>query len=309
MENPQHQTQTDADMTALLDEFLSSLHVERNLSKHTIRAYSIDLGQFVRWIEKRSTDLLVVDHKVMRQYLADLDRSHYRRTTVNRRLSAIKTFYAWLVDTGRLDFDPLSVVSGPKQPRKLPHRINADDLNKLLGLSDTNTAAGLRNQAILELLYATGARISEVSGLKLGDIDLSEHQIRVMGKGSKQRLIPLHQLAVKSIRLYLLNARPVLAKAAKIPNDSFFLSTRGLPMGADAMRKMFKGCLTTAGLDSSLSPHDLRHSFATDLLEGGADLRSVQELLGHSSLSTTQIYTHLSVGHLKEAHQKAHPRS
>jgi integrase/recombinase XerD len=298
-----------ADASALAETFLTSLSVERNLSPHTIRAYATDLRHFCAWADKRQADLLAIDHRLMRQYLAELDRSRYLRSSINRRLSAIKTFYSWLVDTDKLENDPLSVVSGPRKPRNLPHSIGIEDLRRLLEVSDTSTIEGLRNQAILELFYATGARISEVSGLRLTDVDLDESQVKVMGKGSKQRIIPLHQLAVKSLRGYLLRARPELLKASSSPTVAFFLSTRGLPMGADAMRKMFKACLTAAGLDSSLSPHDLRHTFATDLLENGADLRSVQELLGHASLSTTQIYTHLSIGHLKDTHRKAHPRS
>ncbi len=293
----------------LVARFITSLTVERNLSNNTIRAYSIDLRQFSDWLEERQVSLLSVDHRTMRRYLADLDRARYLRTTINRRLSAIKTFFSWLVDVGQLESDPLSVVSGPKQPRHLPQRITTEDVDILLALPDTDTPDGLRDQAILELLYASGARISEVAGLRLADVDLSEQQITVMGKGSKQRIVPVHRLAVKSLRLYLLTARPQLSRASDKPFEAFFLSTRGLPMGADAMRKMFKKYLTKAGFDTSLSPHDLRHSFATDLVEAGADLRSVQELLGHASLSTTQIYTHLSAGHLKEVQRRAHPRS
>lgn len=309
MDTPPITETHDNQASNLVAQFITSLAVERNLSSNTIRAYSIDLESFHDWLATQQIALMSVDHRVMRRYLADMDRARYLRTTINRRLSAIKTFFTWLVDIGQLESDPLSVVSGPKQPRHLPQRITTEDVDRLLAMPDSKTPDGLRDQTILELLYASGARISEVAGLKLADVDLAEQQITVMGKGSKQRIVPVHQLAVKSLRLYLLTARPQLSKSSDRAFDAFFLSTRGLPMGADAMRKMFKKYLAQAGLDASLSPHDLRHSFATDLVEAGADLRSVQELLGHASLSTTQIYTHLSTSHLKEVQKRAHPRS
>ncbi|MCL1847453.1 MAG: tyrosine recombinase XerC [Coriobacteriia bacterium] len=294
---------------ALIDSFLTMLRVERNLSVHTIRAYGSDLDDLSRWLEREQLDLLSFDHRAARHYLAEMDQSRYNRTTINRRLSAIKTFYAWLVETGELSEDPLSVVSGPKQPRHLPATIVTEDIERLLSVNDLTTPAGLRNQAIIELFYASGARISEVAGLTLGSLDFAQTQVTLMGKGSKQRIVPLHRLVMRILHEYLTIARPQLAQNGKSPCDSLFLSTRGRAMGADAIRKMFKQSLSLAGLDPSFSPHDLRHSFATDLLENGADLRSVQELLGHRNLSTTQIYTHLSVSHLKSVHDQAHPRS
>ena len=294
---------------SLMDSFLRMLRVERNLSPHTIRAYSIDLADLVAWIKREQISLAQFDHRAARRYLAELDRSKYSRTTINRRLSAIKTFFSWLVEIRELEQDPLSAVSGPKQPRHLPSTIVAADIEQLFNASDLSTPVGLRNQAIIELFYASGARISEVAGLTLDSIDFSQLQVTVLGKGSKQRIIPLHRLAIRRLHEYLTLARPQLARHAERPTDALFLSTRGQAMSADTIRKMFKMALLQAGLDPSFSPHDLRHSFATDLLENGADLRSVQELLGHENLSTTQIYTHLSIGHLKSVHTQAHPRS
>jgi len=297
------------DTQSLIDSFLTMLKNERNLSAHTIRAYSIDLFDFVSWLKREQLDLAAVDHRAARRYLADLDRSRYNRTTINRRLSAIRTFYSWLVETERLQHNPLDAISGPKKPRHLPSTIVEEDIGRLLNVSDLTTPTGLRNQAIIELLYASGARISELMGLTVNSIDFPQMLVRVLGKGSKQRLIPLHRLALRRLHEYLSLARPELAKNSKRPSDSLFLSNRGQAMSADSIRKMFKASLRQAGLDPSFSPHDLRHSFATDLLENGADLRSVQELLGHENLSTTQIYTHLSIGHLKSVHSQAHPRS
>ena len=296
-------------LQSLIDSFLLMLRVERNLSAHTIRAYGVDLSDLSRWMEREHLDVERFDHQAARHYLAEMARGRYSRTTINRRLSAIKTFFSWLVEIGELKNDLLSVVSGPKQPRRLPSTIVAEDIERLLKVSDVSTPTGLRNQAIIELFYASGARISEMAGLTVRSVDFSQMQVTVFGKGSKQRIIPLHRLALRTLHEYLSLARPELARHTDQPSDSLFLSTRGKGMGADAIRKMFKAALRQAGLDDSFSPHDLRHSFATDLMENGADLRSVQELLGHENLSTTQIYTHLSIGHLKAVHDQAHPRS
>lgn len=300
---------TMSSFESLTDSFLAMLRIERNLSPHTIRAYSVDLADFNQWMRRQGISLAEFDHRSARHYLAEMDLSKYSRTTINRRLSAIKTFFSWLVETGELKANPLSVVSGPKQASHLPKPLVAQDISRLLEINDVSTPVGLRNQALLELFYASGARISEVAGLRISAIDFSQMQMTVMGKGSKQRIIPLHRLALRTLHEYLSMARPQLLNPSLPQTDSLFISTRGAAMSADSIRKVFKAILRQAGLDSSISPHDLRHTFATDLLEQGADLRSVQELLGHENLSTTQIYTHLSVGHLKTVHNQAHPRS
>jgi integrase/recombinase XerD len=302
-------TDATADSARLVGAFLTALRVERNLSPHTLRAYATDLKDFAEWMRREQLSLGAFEHRAARRYLAEMDRARYSRATINRRLSALRTFFAWLVEVGCLANDPLSVVSGPKPARRLPVTLTAQDLGRLLEISDLTTPLGLRNQAIIELLYASGARISEVAGLSMGSVDFSQMQVTVFGKGSKQRIVPLHKLALRTLHEYLVFARPQLLCDTGRLTDALFLTARGNPVSADAVRKMFKQALREAGLDSSLSPHDLRHSFATDLLDNGADLRSVQEMLGHASLSTTQIYTHVSVAHLKDAHARAHPRS
>jgi integrase/recombinase XerD len=293
----------------LKDAFLTMLRIERNLSPHTIRAYGSDLASVCDWMERERLDVTQVDHKAARRYLGELDRARYSRKTINRHLSAMKTFFAWLVEIGQLESESLEVVSGPKLARGLPPTVGSDDVEKLLTVSDLASPVGLRNQALLELFYASGARIAEVSSLTLGSIDFARMQVLVFGKGSKERIIPLHSLALRRLHEYITISRPELLRHATKQTDALFLTTRGNAMSADSIRKMFKQCIVSAGLDASLSPHALRHSFATDMLEGGADLRSVQELLGHASLSTTQIYTHLSQAHLKEAQSRAHPRA
>ncbi|MDR1713072.1 MAG: tyrosine recombinase [Coriobacteriales bacterium] len=292
----------------LIERFLVALRLERNLSANTIRAYRIDLEHFSAWLDSAGLQPEMLSYKTMRGYLGELDQQNYNRRSVNRRLSAIKTFFAWMVECGEIDKDPLTVISGPRQPKSLPSFFDFEGLKRLLSICDLSTATGLRDQALLELLYASGARISEVAALEVADVDFEQQQLRLMGKGSKQRIVPLHPLALRTIAAYLQQARPELAAAGKAASSALFLSVRGQPMSADTLRRAFKQAVSLAGLDSSFSPHDMRHTFATDLLENGADLRSVQELLGHANLSTTQIYTHLTSGHLKDMHHRAHPR-
>lgn len=291
----------------LVAAYLRSLDDERGLSANTIRGYDEDLHDFLRWSERLGLQPLTVGHRGFRRYLGDMNAAGYARRTMNRHLSALHGFYAWLLDNGYVETDPTTVISGPKQPKNLPRLIAADDIERILGVSDLSTPTGLRDQAILELFYASGARVGEVAGLKVGDIDFPRKQVKVFGKGSKERIIPLYDRALDAAGRYLREARPKLL-AGKV-TDSFFISTRGNAMSTDALRSTFKGILARAGVDGSLSPHDMRHTFATRLLEGGADLRSVQEMLGHASLSTTQVYTHLSIAHLQDVHRQAHPRA
>jgi integrase/recombinase XerD len=299
-----------------LDEYCTAMRVERNASEHTIRNYLLDLQDFGRWAERAGIDVLHPTHRQLRRYLGELDRAQYARRTINRRLSSLRGFFRWMTIAGYVESNPADVLQSIKEDKTLPRRIPRTDMAKILsvygpldekGIVRQRTPVELRNQALLEFLYACGARISEASNLRLTSIDFREAQVRVIGKGSKERIIPLHELALESLRSYLDVGRPKLLKGHPA-SEYVFVSTRGNQMGTDAMRKMFKDTLERAGVDGSYSPHDMRHTFASDVLEGGADLRSVQEMLGHSSLSTTQIYTHLSAGRLKDVHHQAHPR-
>ena len=313
-----HQTndeECDPHVSELIEAFCDSMRIERNSSVHTVRAYRVDLLDFGRWALRIGLDPFQISHKQLRSYLGELDQAQYSRTTINRRLSALRGFYRWLNITNVIDCDPASALQGPRQQKSLPHVIRTSDMIKLLSVYGKKDGAGklreqspadMRNLAMLEFLYACGARVSEASGLKMKDVDFERGQVKVFGKGSKERIIPLHEMALSSLQTYLLLARPLLLKEKHC--DFFFVSTRGSGMTTDAIRKMFKETLRVAGLDETLSPHALRHTFATDLLNGGADLRSVQEMLGHASLSTTQIYTHLSTERLRSVHHQAHPR-
>ena len=292
---------------ALVDRFLTHLSVERGASPNTVRAYSADLQRYLEWAHRSGIDPIVLNHRQMRRYLAELDRAGYARRTVARRLSAIRSMFAFLVAEGLAASDPSSVLLTPKIPSRLPRVVPTDVLDTLLAAPDETTPTGQRDGAILELLYASGARVSELSGLTMASLDLAQGQLTLMGKGSKERLVPIHRAAVARLRRYLAEGRPALVRPAT--GDEVFLSARGLPLSADAIRRLFKRYLGQAGGAHSLSPHAVRHTFATHLIERGADLRSVQELLGHVALSTTQIYTHLSMKRVQDVHRDAHPRA
>ncbi|OKY81775.1 MAG: hypothetical protein BHV62_00140 [Eggerthella sp. 51_9] len=276
----------------LLDAFCSSLSSELNASTETVRAYRADVSDYLRWCARYEIPPLGATHRHVRRYLAYLDQARYARRTANRHLSSIKSFYRWLVAAGCVSSSPAEVIQGPKQGKPLPRVIKQGEMDRLLSVTlagknpEDISATDLRDQALLELLYAAGLRVSEASGLLCSQVFMDEALLRALAR-------------------YFDEGRPALLKG---PNPYVFLSSRGNPMSTNAIRTVFKRALGKAGLDLSLTPHAMRHSFATDLLAGGADLRSVQEMLGHASLSTTQIYTHMTPERLQEAHRKAHPR-
>ncbi len=295
--------------------YADSLAHASNDSEHTVRAYKCDIDDFLRWTHRQGIEPYRISLKQARRYLGELDAAGYARTTINRHLSALKGFYKWLANKDIISKNPISALQGPKSPSRLPRSFSTEEVIKLLSvhLSDNEDAAlkkrkpqDLRDQALLELLYASGLRVSEASNLKLLDTDLIQRQVKVMGKGSKERIVPIYALAERTLHAYISEARPLLLGGKQ--SEYVFVSNRGNKYSPDAIRKMFKQTLVQAGLDQSLSPHALRHAFATDVLSGGADLRSVQEMLGHSSLSTTQVYTHVTPERLTEVHRQAHPR-
>lgn len=294
-----------------VEQFVGYLSKVRNLSENTLRSYQTDLMAFVKWCNREGIDITEADHRSLRLYLVYLKQARYSAKTLNRHLSALRGFYKWMQREKLISSDPTLALSNPRAPRNLPHTMTDSDVNRLLESCDVSTAVGLRDRAFLEFLYATGARISEVATLRLEQLDLSHGVVRLFGKGSKERIVPLYESAVDWLKKYLQSSRPTLLLKDKTGSSHsvLFISVRGKDMSADSLRKVFSSYLTAAGLDSSLSPHAMRHTYATELLGGGADLRIVQELLGHESLSTTQVYTHLSVERLKEAAKAAHPRS
>ena len=317
MESEDSQILDASEGTKAVSLYLHSLEVERNASAHTIRSYGTDLDAYLRWCSSKGVKPLKPNRRALRAYLGYLSAAGYERTTINRHLSAIRGLFGWLVVAGLAEDDPTTTLNGLKKHKRLPHKIPPSEMARMLAVHGERVIGGgkreqsitdMRDQAVLELLYASGCRVSEASGMLIRDLDLVQHQARVLGKGSKERIVPLHDISVASIRRYLEQARPQLSSGVNA-GDWLFLSTRGNRFSEDAIRRMLRETLKEAGIASVYTPHDIRHTFASDLLEGGADLRSVQELLGHASPSTTQIYTHLSPSYLKQAHATAHPRA
>lgn len=297
----------DERFASSVDTFADMLAFQRNASCHTVRAYRCDLLDFGRWAQRSGVDALHAGHRDIRRYLAMLDAAGLSRKTANRRLSALRSFFRWLVAQGVVEADPAGAIQGPKAAKSLPRAMTQADMTRLLSVyAHADDAFSLRNQALLELLYACGLRVSEAADLEMSGVDFGLSQVKVMGKGGKERIVPMHETACRALRRYCDAARDELACGTGV--SFVFLTAQGAKMSTDAIRAMFKGALAAAGLDAGLSPHAMRHTFATDLLEGGADLRSVQEMLGHASLSTTQIYTHVSPSRLKSEHHRAHPR-
>lgn len=292
-------------------EFLAYLRGVRNLSENTVRGYATDLAAYTRWAEREGVDPLAVTHAELRRYLADLVRARYASTTINRHLSALRMLYRWLLAEGYVASDPAELLVSRKVPKRLPRTMADADVDAVIATCDTSTDTGLRDRALVELMYASGARISEVSALDVGDVDLGQAQVRLFGKGSKERIVPLYATALEWVGRYVNEARPRLLARRKEDGttQALFVSTRGRRMSAEALRRAFEGHARQAGEGPGITPHTVRHTFATELLSGGADLKSVQELLGHESLSTTQVYTHVSVDRLKRAAAQAHPRS
>lgn len=293
---------------ASVEDYLAMLEGVRHLSGNTLRAYRADLTAFLAWARREGVPPLDLTHRDLRSYLVELTRAGYTPQTISRHLSALRGLYRWMQREGRCSAATAVALSSPKLARTLPRTMSDEDVRRLLSVCEGDDPVSLRDRAFLELLYATGARVSEVSGLEVGDVDPVAAQVRLFGKGSKERIVPVYQEALDRVDDYVRRGRASLVRPER-PCSALFVSTRGNPMSPDALRTVFERRVVQAGLDPSLTPHAMRHTFATELLGGGADLRSVQELLGHESLATTQIYTHLSVERLKDAARRAHPRS
>jgi len=296
---------TDSALSTSFESYLEHLR-GTGASPSTLRAYRTDLRQLDRWLRASGTTPETTDTQLLRRYAAYLGTMRYAPATAARKLSAMRGAYAWLHARDRVPRDPAAVVPGPKQPRTLPATLNAHELGTLLDRPARRDPLPIRDRALLELLYGCGLRASEACSLRVRDVDLDGRRVRVTGKGDKQRVVPLGGQAVTAIRDYLRNGRPKLV--AEVPSPALFVSIRGRPLAPSDVRRALASALRREGLPSR-SPHALRHSFATHLLEGGADLLSIQELLGHASVATTQVYTHVSVRHLKSAHAHAHPRA
>jgi len=282
--------------------------VERGLSRNTVSAYENDIKRYLFHLQcKGIVDIACSSTKEVKDLILNMSSLGMENSSLARNISAIRMFYRFLLGESILKRDPTVNIEVPKRGRKLPYVLEVIEVEKLLNLPDLTCHRGIRDKAMLELMYATGVRVSELVGLIRSNLIVDEGFVRVFGKGSKERLIPVGQVAIDCICTYCNAVRPLLAKKG-LAKDVLFLSMRGKALTRIAVWKILKAYVLEAGISKTVSPHTLRHTFATHLLEGGADLRSVQEMLGHSDISTTQIYTHLDREYLKEVIHTFHPR-
>jgi site-specific recombinase XerD len=287
----------------LLEAYLRQLLAEKNLSPYTLRNYRTDTLDFFRWMREVETeDPLAVDRTSFRRYLADLRDSGVAGASITRKVSTVRGFFRFLVREGKLESSPLANTSAPKREHRLPAILSKADLQTLIEAADEVTPLGVRNRAILELMYAAGVRLSEVAALNIEAIDLEERTLVVRGKGNKERMVIVGAPAEVALRRYLADSRPQLAKSGE---RALFVNRDGTRLSARSIQQIVRRHAMKAGLDTRVYPHLLRHSFATHLLDGGAELRVVQELLGHASASTTQIYTHVTEERQREAMEEA----
>ena len=293
-----------AENEIIIDAFADAMWLESGLSKNTLAAYRSDLSKFSQFVEGLS--LLAVSHVEVQKYLAHCMAMGLKGSSSARILSTLRRFYRYLIREGRMESDPCAHVMSPKLGRPLPKSLSEDEVGALLDSPDLSKPLGLRDQAMLETLYATGLRVSELVELKMVELNLSVGVVRIIGKGNKERLVPLGEESSQSLQNYLSQARPSLLKQ-KV-SDAVFITARGSAMSRQAFWYLIKKYAIKSGIQQALSPHTLRHAFATHLLNHGADLRSIQMLLGHADLSTTQIYTHVARERLQSMHSKHHPR-
>lgn len=300
------------DTPEIIEQFLDVIWMERGLSENTLSAYRTDLRNFVSWLAGKSkiitSDKLInAERKTIKDYLSDLNKREISERSQARLLSTLRRFYAYLLREKRIEIDPVALIDAPKLGRSLPKTLTEDDVESLLMAPDTSTLLGLRDRVLFEVLYATGLRVSELVTLKLNQVNLQQGVLRVSGKGNKERLVPLGEEAINWLEKYLTSTRTELLNGHV--TDAMFVTKRGDSMSRQAFWYLIKRYAVLAEIESTISPHTLRHAFATHLLNHGADLRVVQMLLGHSDLSTTQIYTHVAKARLKSLHSQHHPRS
>lgn len=293
-----------------LEDFKTYLEVERNFSVHTSRAYASDILSFMLWLD--STPVEDADFNKLREYIYFIQRFEYQKTTISRKIAALRTFYKYLYRERVVESNPAMSLNSPKRPKPLPKFLTTDEIEHILNNVKITTPAGFRNRTILELLWATGMRISELSNLNLGDLNLENNEIRVFGKGAKERIVLVSTRAKEYLEQYIKTARNLIAPGYPISLDEdapLFINNTGYRLQNKSVRNAIKDVVEELEIQKRVTPHIFRHSFATHLIENGADLRVVQELLGHAGISNTQIYTHVSTKHLKDVYDKAHPHA
>ena len=306
-------------MEQLIEQFLEHLRYERNVSAHTLRNYASDLEQFLDHLappdaksgKRQTPEIKTIDNLTIREWLAQLHSAQKKKASIARKLAALRTFFQFLVREGLLESNPAKLVSTPRLEKKLPKHLSIEEAIRFIETPDPETDLGKRDRAMLELMYATGIRVAELTTLDLGDIDFRNQLIRVTGKRRKQRIVPFGDPAANAIRNYL-DVRDTFlfhAPVSKRDEEALFLNYQGTRITTRSVGRMVEKYIKICSGIHQISPHALRHSFATHLLDSGADLRDIQELLGHARLSTTQVYTHVSMEKLVEVYDKAHPKA
>ena len=294
-----------------LEDFKSYIIAEKNFSDNTAKAYVSDILSFLVWMDEESCEN--IDFPKIREYLHFIQKFNYKKTTIARKIASLRTFYKYLYREKKVDSNPAMNLNNPKRPKSLPKFLTPDEVEQILNNTKIETPSGYRNRTILELLWATGMRVSELAGLNFGDLNLEENEIRVFGKGSKERIILVTDRAKTYLERYIENARALIPKGYDIgipdENSPVFINNTGYRLQTKTIRNVINDIVEKINLPKHVTPHVFRHSFATHLIENGADLRVVQELLGHASISNTQIYTHVSTQHLKEVYDETHPRA
>jgi integrase/recombinase XerC len=305
-------------MQEYIDRFSEYLKYQRNASEHTLRNYISDLEQFYDYLCPKNPDgsrsdlnINQIDHITIREYMATLYQAKRKKTSISRKLATLRTFFKFLCREQVIEMNPARLVSSPRLEKRLPRVISIDEIIQFIETPDAETALGKRDRAILELLYATGCRVSEVSGMNIEDIDFKHETIRVRGKGRKERFVPFGSKAKEALGTYIEVRAALLDGLPERRRDAsaVFLNYQGTRISTRSIGRLVDKYVKECALANNISPHSLRHSFATHLLSAGADLRAIQELLGHARLSTTQIYTHVSIDQLMKVYDKAHPRA
>ncbi len=292
----------------LVYNYVRYLEAERHASPYTVRNYTHDLRHFLEFLNiKNVATLGEVDRHLLRRYIASLQEQGFEKSSVSRKLSALRSYYGYLMQQTFISSNPVLTVSSPKLEQRLPSFLSSDEVTRLLEAPDTTTPQGQRDRAMLELLYASGLRVSEIAGLDLGSVNLEAREIRVWGKGSKERMVLIGTPAASALDRYLREGRRQLLGSSK--TEALFINRYGKRLSQRSLQKAISRYALKAGLDKRVFPHMVRHSFATHLLDGGADLRVVQELLGHANLSSTQIYTHVTQSQARKVYLAAHPRA
>ena len=294
-----------------LEDFKSYLIAEKNFSKYTAKAYISDILSYIIWLDDESCEN--VNFNKMRDYLHFIQKFNYKKTTISRKIASLRTFYKYLYRERKIDSNPALNLSNPKRPKSLPKFLTPDEVEQILNTIKIETPTGYRNRAILELLWASGMRVSELAGLNFGDLDLSQNEIKVFGKGAKERIILVTDRAKNYLERYINTARALIPKGFPLEepdeNSPVFINNTGYRLQTKTIRNVINDAVEKLHLPKHVTPHVFRHSFATHLIENGADLRVVQELLGHASISNTQIYTHVSSQHIKDVYNETHPRA